>query len=500
MNNSTPIINKQDHKLLLTLTWRELYAAKYAFNEPFRLDLSDGSVFYAERVLRLIPKRRMVVFGLWQGRPVFAKLFFSPQKARLNMEKDGAGIKALMFNKIPTPPLIFQGASMDKRIYVSLFERVFNAENLEEIWLRKTNIASLMPLLKHVVYELATQHVLGILQQDLHLKNFMVSGKTIYTLDGAEIAQYPHLLPKKMCLDYLGKFFSQFGVGTEYYQETLFRHYAQARGWLLKPADIDDLFTQIKKWDNQRWRRYLKKTFRTSTIFAPLRTWRLYGTFDRSYGSGQEFMAFLHDPDAVFQHPSAVMLKEGRSATVIKVTLDQKDLVVKRYNLKNSWHRLRRCLRSTRAALSWRIAQKMDLFGVLTAKPVAMIEKRFLKLRGKSYYVTEYVPGMHVGEYLRQQMHSGAATQMVQDVSTLLKNTAKLGITQGDLKVTNILIDEKSRPVLIDLDGAKEHHSQRRLYQHWRKDIQRFLENFKDAPQFHAAFKAVLVDEPSTYQ
>ncbi len=491
--NSTPIINKHDDRLLLTLTWKDLYAAKYAFNEPFRLNLSDGRVFYAERVLRLIPKRRMVVFGLWQGQPVFAKLFFSPQKARLNMEKDCAGIKALMFNNIPTPPLLFQGSSDDKRIYVSLFERVFNAENLEEIWLRKTNIDSLMPLLQNVVFELATQHVLGILQQDLHLKNFMVSGKIIYTLDGAEIAQYPHLLPKKLCLDYLGKFFSQFGVGMEQYQEALFRHYADARGWLIKAADIDDLFTQIKKWDNQRWRRYLKKTFRTSTIFAPIRAWHSYGTFDRSYGCGNEFLSFLKDPDAVFKHPTAVMLKNGRSATVIKVTLDHKELVVKRYNLKNTWHRLRRCLRPTRAANAWRLAQKMDLFGVLTAKPVAMIEKRFFKLRGKSYYVAEYVSGEHVGAYLQHhQANPQAVTQMVSAVSALLKNTAKLSITQGDLKITNILVDAAARPVLIDLDGAAEHASARRLQQAWRKDIQRFLENFLDDPQCHAAFKAAL--------
>jgi len=463
----------------ITLAWMDLYAAKFAFNKPFSLRMADNQVFVCEQVVRVVPKRRMVAFGIWQGKQVAAKLFFDPKAARAHMEKDIAGIRSLQKNKIPTPDLFYEGTTGDKRIYVLIFERIGDAKNLEEIWREKTSIDEVLPKLQLVLIEIATQHVLGLIQHDLHLKNFLLTEKTIYTLDGAQIEVFPNLLSKKASMNNLALFLSQLGIDAEGYQEKLFKHYAIARGWSLKKEDFIDLFLLIKKWNDERWKKFAKKVYRNSSTFARIRTWQSSGVYNR-YDESPEFIHFLNNPDSAFNHRTTKILKYGLSSTVVKVTLDCREFVVKRYNMKNFWHRLRRCLRTTRASSSWRLAQKLCLFDIATARPVAFIERKILGFRGKSYYVTEYVAGEHAGDFFTHHATDQAKmSDMIWRISMLLKSVAKLEITHGDLKITNILVDAKERPILIDLDGAAEHLSLSGLRKAWRKELARFLDNFR---------------------
>ncbi|MHB1222231.1 MAG: hypothetical protein ACYC0J_09575, partial [Gammaproteobacteria bacterium] len=57
-----------------TVGWRELSSAKFSFDSPFRLGLMGNQIFIAERVVRILPKKRIVAFGTWEGKHVVAKL------------------------------------------------------------------------------------------------------------------------------------------------------------------------------------------------------------------------------------------------------------------------------------------------------------------------------------------------------------------------------------------------------------------------------------------
>ncbi len=476
------------------LTWKELLSESFAFDSPFRLNLAGEQELVVERVLRIIPQRRMVVLGSWQGRDVVAKLFFDVKRAKHHFDKDIAGIQLLQDHKVPTPRIYAQTLSDDQHVHVLILEHIAESQNLEDVWLSAKHPEDIMHVLRAAIVELATQHVLGVVQKDLHLKNFLCTEKVIYTLDGAQIELVPHLLPKKPSMQNLALFLSQFGAGMEVYQEKLFRFYAKSRGWLVKQEDVTEIFFLIKSWNEQRWLRYAKKIFRDSTHFARKQDWTSLSMHNRAYAM-PEFQAFLQQPEMAFLHPSAIYLKNGRSSTVIKVELDGRELVVKRYNLKNSWHFLRRCMRPTRAYCSWRLAQKLNLFGISTAKPVAFIEKRMLNLRGTSYYVTEYVQGQHAQDYFGSLSVSDLSPAMIERIVQLLKTLAKVAITHGDLKATNILINAEEKPVLIDLDGAVEHLSLSSLNAAWRKEIKRFLQNFQDQPVLLDRFKTELSRE-----
>ena len=469
---------KNNSTSLKLISRQELYKAHFGFQSPFVMRLLDESEpFFAKKIVRVLPKKRMVIFGRWQAKNVVAKLFFDEANAKSHLEKEAHGIHILQKHHIPTASLLYEGMSEDRRIYILIFEQL-EADSLLEAWENKKNANDLLPNLQAVIKELATQHVFGIVQKDLHFKNFLLKESTVYTLDGAKISLFPPLLPKEMSIHYVALFLSQLGVGLQAQQEKLFEYYAKLRGFLLKEEERAALFQHIKKWDRFRFRNFKKKIFRSCSDFFYFRKKFTFGMVDRQHLS-PELINFIENPDAFFSNPSAI-LKAGRSSTVIKVTINQREYVIKRYNMKNIFHRIRRLLRQTRAKKSWYFAQKLKLFGVATAHPVAFIEKKFLCFHGKSYYVMEYISGEHAGHYLDRENSDEKKSSLMNAMISLLKQMLALHMTQSDLKITNILIDKNENPVLIDLDGAKEHRSQASLDRAFQKDIDRFLKNFED--------------------
>lgn len=497
--------------------------------KSFTLLLQDNEILQADEIVRIVPGKRLVVLGTWKGRAVVAKLFFEAR----HLKRELAGLKLLKENKIPSPTLWYQGKSMphtralrgaDKHVYVMIMRRIMHAQSLKDIWQLKDialNSAGeyenktveatpsaqppdgpaarpALTIIQSVLVELATQHVLGIRQLDLHLDNFLMTQRTIYTLDGAGIETFPHILPKRESMENVALFIAQLGALEKNLQKELFCYYAKTRGWVLKPADVPEFLLMVKKWQEKRWQQYHQKIMRESSHFAVIKKnwWRtliglstMSGAYDRRYASA-ELVKHLQQPELFFQHQSAQMLKAGRSSTVIKVNFDQYVFVVKRYNIKNVWHGLRRALRRTRANSAWRLAQKLNLFHVATAQPVAFIEKKFLGFKSTSYYITEYVNGLSGSEYFFRNCNDRQLSCMVNRMMQLLKQLFKLEITHGDLKITNILIDEHERPILIDFDGAQEHASMSSLHKAWRKELKRFLLNFDDTPAIKDKFLA----------
>ena len=127
-----------------------------------------------------------------------------------------------------------------------------------------------------------------------------------------------------------------------------------------------------------------------------------------------------------------------------------------------------------------------------TARPIAYLNKKWLCFNGKSYFMMEYISGMHAGDFFAQHPQHEKNAEIIKRIMNLLSNITKLKITHGDLKITNILIDTKEKPILIDLDGAAEHASSSSLHGAWKREIKRFLKNFKDQPELMEKFRAEL--------
>lgn len=251
------------------ITRAELKKADLTTHVPFLLELSENDEpIICEQIVRVIPGKRMVIFGTWHDKNIVIKLFFARGKSQKNLADEIYGIEALTASRIPTPTTIFQGQARDKQIYLLISEKIEESSTLDLLWKNKQNPEELHAILHAVTIELATQHVLGIVQKDLHLKNFLISQNQIYTLDGGSIYFNDGILPKQESLKYLALFFAQLGVGQEELIQKLFETYAQSRGWHIRKYDCDYLNNSLKNWNRTRWQRYQKKIFRNCTAYA----------------------------------------------------------------------------------------------------------------------------------------------------------------------------------------------------------------------------------------
>ena len=299
---------------LPSITWKLLRLADRLMKVPFYLHLEDSEdPLICEEVVRIIPGKRLVAFATWGQQEVAVKLFYERGKAKRDAERDIFGTETLMQANVPTPKLLYKGvADKKKKIHVLIYQKIVDAKSIETLWHEKKNPQELLPMLQAVILELATQHVLGILQIDLHLKNFLVTEKNIYTLDGGKISRFDRPLDKKTSMEYLALFLVQLGVGVSELQTKLFLFYAKSRGWLLKPADILFFDKMMFKNNKERRKRYLKKIFRTCTAFKKITRFNRSIMYDRNYES-TEMLKFLEKPELFLQDNTATFLKKGNS-------------------------------------------------------------------------------------------------------------------------------------------------------------------------------------------
>jgi len=167
--------------------------------------------------------------------------------------------------------------------------------------------------------------------------------------------------------------------------------------------------------------------------------------------------------------------------------------VVKRYNLKSLGHRLRRFWRPSRAWHSWRNAQRLCLWGVPTPRPVALLEHRFGWLRGRAWYVCDWVPGESLAAVLpaadaaRRQVLLGRLCE-------LLKTLARLRLSHGDLKATNLLVDRDNQLILLDLDALRRHRRPAAFERAFARGIARLRANWAADADLATALDRALSD------
>ena len=85
-----------------------------------------------------------------------------------------------------------------------------------------------------------------------------------------------------------------------------------------------------------------------------------------------------------------------------------------------------------------------------TLQPVALLEERFFRFRGKSYLVTKEINGDVIRVYLDKNNGSLPAT-LLDSFQKMLKHLYDARLIHGDLNTDNIMITDDG-PVLIDLD------------------------------------------------
>jgi len=440
---------------------------------PCTLALEDGRDLAIERWLRVLPGKRLTGIGRWNGQVVLAKLFVAARGSERHWLRERRGIDSLSKDGLPTPKLIASGRLEGAGFFV-LTEYLDGAGSPGD---------AALDVLSKVFETVGRMHARGLLQEDVHLGNFLIWEDKLYIIDGDAVRPAG---AARECLDNLALLFAQLPpAACSAMQPSLLVAYRKGTPDFI--VDATQLETSIIRARERRLADYLDKCLRDCSLFKVARRTDRFFSVIRSEA---DFLApLVADPDAWLEQGTP--LKRGRSATLALVELEGRKLVIKRYNIKSAGHAVSRAWRPSRAWHSWVEAHRLRFLGIATPRPLALIERRLGPLRGRAWLVTEYCEGQNLQDFLAGHAERGAPAEVLEAARWLFTRLAAERIGHGDLKATNFILNGHELCVL-DLDAMRHYDSEAAWRKAWMKDRARFLRNWPEGSALQRQFSDVL--------
>lgn len=451
------------------------------------LTLNEDDTLHMQQWLRVLPGQRYVGVARWRGRTVLAKLLVGV-RAQRHYSREREGVRLLSEQGLTTPELLSEGCLPDEGAWL-LFDYLDPAESLDDAWqaVAKQPVLSVAQrcVLNEALTVIAQMHRQGLWQDDLHLDNLLRYDARLYLIDGGGIrSQTPGKpLSQRRVVQNLGVFFAQLPVTLEPHLALLLAIYRQIND---QPLSVDGLRPAIDKVRRWRMADLMAKTGRDCSLFSVQRS------FSRFQAVKREELAFLTpllgDLDGYLAR--GTQLKGGGTATVARVTLDERELIIKRYNIKGAWHWLTRFWRPSRAWRSWREGHRLQFLGIATATPLAMLEMRRFGLRGKAYLITENLDGRDIIDLFKpyQDTVDGLPQEALRALDELFGALIRERISHGDLKGNNLFWQadgESGQWTLIDLDAMRRHRTDWGFARAYARDRSRFLRNWPQNSPLH---------------
>ncbi len=448
------------------------------------LSLKDGSLLESLSVVRHVPERRCVCRAVWQGQRVYVKLFFG-SKAQYYAERDIKGIQYFQKAGILTPKVLLT-SEFEPVGFALVFEEIVAALNAEELWLASPQ--KQLEVSKQLMQTLAAHHQAGLVQTDMYLKNFLVEGEKVYSIDGDGVRSYGAITNGKAIAN-LSQLLSKFDVlMLEKHLDTLLAIYGQARSWVVHP-NTDAVKAGIATARIKAADAYANhKVFRQCTDVDVMSNKKKFVAISRAYSTlATENIESL---DRYFQPEN--LIKDGNTCTVAQANVNGHDVVIKRYNIKSAWHGMGRALRQTRASISWANAHRLQLLDISTPKPVALFERRvFGFLRAHAFFLSEFVAAPDINVFFDETSDKQLRSAAVKHTVELFYRLYLLKLSHGDMKQTNIKMLSSGIPLLIDLDSMQQHKRTYFAEKAHVRDLKRFMRNWKEQPSLYNAFVKV---------
>jgi tRNA A-37 threonylcarbamoyl transferase component Bud32 len=448
----------------------------------FDLDLGEGGVLQKLQPVRAVPDKRLVCRGVWQGKPVFTKIFIG-DAARRYAERDATGFRLLQDAGVDTPELLFSGVAKQldgSEAHVLIYAAIESGLNAESLW-SELDANGRFSLAAKLVAIIAQHHRAGLLQTDLYLKNFLVDEEKIYTIDGDGIRRLPRFRRRAAEEDNLAMLLSKFDVlETDAWMPALLQNYAKHRMGQAAP-DAVRLDRRVAYFRRKAVSAYAeKKVFRQCTDVVVWQSWRKFLAITRSSVTGSLAQMLRDMPDSLVDDIKAKRLKSGNTCTVSLVQIDELNYVVKRYNIKSFRHWLSRFWRPSRAASSWVNAHRLLMYNISTPLPVALLEYRYGPVRDRAYFVAHYVDAPDLAEWLGSRNVTESQKRAgMKALARLIHKLQRLQIVHGDLKASNIRMVD-TEPMLIDLDSMRELRCRALFERGHVRDLKRLLRNWEE--------------------
>jgi heptose I phosphotransferase len=438
---------------------------------PFNVEMA-GQHYTCDKVLRLLPKKRLVVEAHSDQHHAVIKLFSAEQKGRREVDREYDGYRTAKAAGVTVPEVLFAAGNQTGCLSIA-YQYIDNAKTL--LSLSAAERLAQLPALFAIVEKL---HAYGAYQDDIHLDNFLLADGTLYLVDLGSVKQQQigQGLSQRKSLQNLAHLVSEFSLEEQAALTPYIEQYYRKRHSEYNDTEKKVFAKYFKNAWQRRKRHYLKKQFRNCTMTRYQSSLSRQTAFRSDFLNG-ETDDFINDIEQLMADGQA--LKQGNSATVVKTEVGGKQIVIKRYNMKSTGHFVRRCLRPSRAAVSWCNANLLEFVGLPTVKPLGFIENRQFGLRQNAYFICEYVEAYELSSLYAQREPAESELEQIKVIFTTLEQEQ---ISHGDLKASNFLLDEQGQVLLIDLDAMNgRHHCRYTFNKAFAEDKKRFMENWQNS-------------------
>jgi len=222
------------------------------------------------------------------------------------------------------------------------------------------------------------------------------------------------------------------------------------------------------KMVKKQWQRRDKRCLKNNKYFAPFKSGSLRGFINRDF-HGPELSELLGNPDRPFSETTRTIIKDSHTTSScslpLKIAGEKVELHIKRYNYQSIFYSLKNLLRASRGKRVWKAAHGLRTRSIPVPEPVAFLEERRGRFLVKSYFITRMIdhslPLVTLLKHGLAGTTAGALTHknsLIQEVAQLVRTMHERGISHGDLKSANILVQktpsQNEKCYLVDLDRA----------------------------------------------
>jgi tRNA A-37 threonylcarbamoyl transferase component Bud32 len=211
------------------------------------------------------------------------------------------------------------------------------------------------------------------------------------------------------------------------------------------------------------WRHRDRRCLVTNRYYYRLQSEAVVGCAVRDLDRGA-MASLLADPDAPFQQPGAMLLKDSRSSTVAEFDLviggTVRRVIYKRFRVtawSDPWLSL---LRRSPGLRSWINGHGLRERCLPTARPLAVFHRRHGPLAYEGYLLTEKIPeavDLHRFVAGLAELDKGERRsdfhRRIEQVARLVSELHRRQISHRDLKASNVLVSREA-VWLIDLVGV----------------------------------------------
>lgn len=349
---------------------------------------------------------------------------------------------------------------------------------------------------------IARAHQYGFHHRDLHSGNLLVSPSTsdkprvvFVDLHNVRVGQRVSDRQALRNLAQLNQWFRRRATRTD--RLRFLRHYVGHRNELSRRAgsgssielEFKDLVRALDRTANDHaralWAKRDRVALRDGKYFCRIkakRGWRghaflvakhvdVHSRASQMRFKRAQWEKWLSDPQSLLRGDRGDVIKDSHTAYVCRTQLPTDEgpleVICKRHRPRTWLKRIHHMLRDSRNLRAWKRGYQLINRDLSTARPLAVMERRFLGLLIDSISVSEAIPqAKDLDSFLRRSLYRlddstkrRVKDQLIEAGVRLIKSLQEKGFSHRDFKAPNLLVQWDSslerppRLTLVDLDG-----------------------------------------------